>query len=30
MIEDAKQIWILGEDEENTWMCFRRNFDWNK
>lgn len=30
MIKEAKQIWIMGENEESTWMCFRRNFEWNK
>lgn len=30
MIKEAKQIWIMGENEESTWMCFRKNFEWNK
>ncbi|MBQ8822932.1 MAG: hypothetical protein IJZ82_09840 [Lachnospiraceae bacterium] len=27
MINDAKQIWITGENGVNTWMCFRKEFE---
>ncbi len=29
MINDAKQIWITGENDFNTWMCFRKEFDYH-
>ncbi len=28
MINNAKQIWISGENRVNTWMCFRKEFDY--
>lgn len=28
MIESAKQIWITGQNEVNTWMCFRKEFEY--
>ena len=27
MINNAKQIWITGENGVNTWMCFRKEFE---
>lgn len=28
MINNAKQIWLAGENGVNTWMCFRKEFDY--
>lgn len=28
MINNAKQIWIKGENAFNTWMCFRKEFHY--
>ena len=29
-MKDIKQIWIKGENKVNTWICFRKVFDWKK
>lgn len=29
MINNAKQIWITGENGVNTWMCFRKEFEYS-
>ena len=28
IIEQAGLIWLENENEENTWMCFRKEFSW--
>ena len=28
ILEQADLIWLEGENEENTWICFRKDFTW--
>lgn len=29
MLNNAKQIWLTGENAQNTWLCFRKEFDFS-